>query len=72
MCVKCCLDGELSDGRKGNLRYKFRIPLLHEGETPSLSVARSGWRQKEEEFLCVKTSQQDEMSQERSKNRKGT
>ena len=39
MCVKCCLDGELPDRRKGNLRYKFRIPLPHERGTPSLSVA---------------------------------
>ena len=29
MCVKCWLNGELSIGRKGNLRYIIRIPLLH-------------------------------------------
>lgn len=30
LCVKCPLDGELPKGRKGNLRYGFRIPLLQQ------------------------------------------
>lgn len=28
MCVKCWVNRELSSGRKGNLRYIVRIPLL--------------------------------------------
>lgn len=52
MCVKCQLNRELSVGRKGNLRYLVRIPLLQLDNDSTLIIFYcSIWTAKEVIFL---------------------
>lgn len=52
MCVKCQLNRELSVGRKGNLRYLVRIPLLQLDNNNTLIIFYcSIWTAKEVIFL---------------------